>query len=464
MKKLISILSVFCLLATIAACGSSGGDPEPKDNDGDGFTSDVDCNDNDPDISPNATDIAGNGIDENCDGVDGTAGLKKYHHLFVLTEEEAAPDFTRNSNITDYIYDENGELVKTYDLVNEAGSDVSICDYNGSDGIYATIYDSASESDQLYKITFSGIDEPSVARKATLESDVRGCRVSNDEKYYVGRGDGRDDDYFFAQDLSSSDAERNNDRAYDHFIAGYGRFNDTQYIVAATDYAGANPRLEVVELRDDPEEGLVVNEDEEEEEGEEGEEGGAFDAGVISSCETEGWISDVVIAPDISYALISVEGRILSVPLNSSTILSGSPADPFVYPPEYNCTIAQSYEVPQASSEEEGLYDWTLSFIESGSKAVVEVGDGNNYLFSFDSSTGKLELIKQLAGTDFKDISFAPSENIGLVRDDSSKNVEVVKLDSDNNFETLDNLSAKYNFNAEGGYFDANIVTVTVTE
>ncbi len=44
----------------------------PIDQDGDGFTADVDCDDSDPNINPNATEILDNGIDENCDGVDET--------------------------------------------------------------------------------------------------------------------------------------------------------------------------------------------------------------------------------------------------------------------------------------------------------------------------------------------------------------------------------------------------------
>lgn len=39
------------------------------DADGDGFTADIDCNDNDPMINPDSEEIANNDIDENCDGL-----------------------------------------------------------------------------------------------------------------------------------------------------------------------------------------------------------------------------------------------------------------------------------------------------------------------------------------------------------------------------------------------------------
>ena len=49
---------------------SSEESDSPVDNDSDGFTSDIDCNDLDDDINPAAEDIAMDGIDQDCDGMD----------------------------------------------------------------------------------------------------------------------------------------------------------------------------------------------------------------------------------------------------------------------------------------------------------------------------------------------------------------------------------------------------------
>ena len=51
--------------ATIIGCN------KPSDYDGDGFTADVDCNDNDANINPDAVEVC-DGVDNNCDAsIDG---------------------------------------------------------------------------------------------------------------------------------------------------------------------------------------------------------------------------------------------------------------------------------------------------------------------------------------------------------------------------------------------------------
>ena len=47
-----------------------------NDLDGDGFTQDVDCDDEDPEVNPGAQEIPGDGVDQNCDGVDGIAPVE----------------------------------------------------------------------------------------------------------------------------------------------------------------------------------------------------------------------------------------------------------------------------------------------------------------------------------------------------------------------------------------------------
>ena len=43
-----------------------------EDNDGDGYTEDVDCDDDDPDVHPDAEETAGDGVDSNCNDDDDT--------------------------------------------------------------------------------------------------------------------------------------------------------------------------------------------------------------------------------------------------------------------------------------------------------------------------------------------------------------------------------------------------------
>lgn len=58
------------------------------DQDGDGYTNDVDCNDADPAVHPGARDRPGDGIDQDCSGADGTLGTGRVQAT--LTWDHAA--------------------------------------------------------------------------------------------------------------------------------------------------------------------------------------------------------------------------------------------------------------------------------------------------------------------------------------------------------------------------------------
>lgn len=70
-------LSAFVLMACYGAPPSDTLDTmdtnTPTDVDGDGFFSDVDCDDADFDVNPDATEDCGDGVDNDCDGNTDTA-------------------------------------------------------------------------------------------------------------------------------------------------------------------------------------------------------------------------------------------------------------------------------------------------------------------------------------------------------------------------------------------------------
>jgi hypothetical protein len=88
---------------TDSAAGTGGDDVAPGaiDTDGDGYFSDVDCDDTDAAINPGAEDICGDGIDQNCDGVYAVCSSDDPQGTFQTFIGGIPPDYGKSALQTD---------------------------------------------------------------------------------------------------------------------------------------------------------------------------------------------------------------------------------------------------------------------------------------------------------------------------------------------------------------------------
>ena len=134
---------------------------EFADNDGDGFTSDVDCDDENPEINPSVTEIVYNGIDDDCDSATLDDDLDQ--DGFILADDCDDNSADINPGMLEIAYnaidDDCNELTPDDDIDQDGFLLADDCDDNNAD-----VNPDATE------ITYNGLDDD--CNDATLDDDL----------------------------------------------------------------------------------------------------------------------------------------------------------------------------------------------------------------------------------------------------------------------------------------------------
>lgn len=175
-------MGTFSLLSVVllAACSGSDSDSGVVDEDLDGFTAAIDCDDTNPDVHPGAVEICGDGLDNDCEG-----GDEECVTFAVLPLAPSAERFMAQGRQTDFV---NADGEDCSASIVAAVSDQLACYVDASGDLLCAgnLYDIVYGT-SFVPTTLEDVSQIFIAPTANTENGNAACAVAGETPTCMGR-------------------------------------------------------------------------------------------------------------------------------------------------------------------------------------------------------------------------------------------------------------------------------------
>lgn len=416
--KINAILTVFFLVFCFCACGG-GASSNSTDTDADDDLPVTGESDVDSDI----------GGDESDDTPSIDSPLL---HVIIMNEKDD------QTNITDYVYDNEGNRRATLEVLdghNGGYGGANYCSFDGTNTVYYAMENAEYES--LYRVILNGVTAPTTELVDTIDNDATAmCLVSDNETYLVGRDSSPFAEEYFTFQLLDQDIQDDDiDYDYAYFadgLVGLEDLNESTYIGGESHFGtdGEDDEIRVTRIVQNAADEYAMMETEN------------LEPGITASCRIDGkTLVDIELHPNGDYLIVATENALTSLRLNNETILARNKNG--------NCLFDDSQKVESSDPNFPDIISFQL--FEGGRKILVHILDATFHLATFDETNGAITVIKEVSEARYKDLRLHSHANIGVMADELENSISVVRFDDHYSLDTIDSFATKNDYTAVGG-------------